>query len=112
MTPRELAAEFAVLAAMAGPGRLRRLLEAWAAHFENVAKRKSPKAERPLCGAKTRAGRPCQARVCVRRNGAMCRRCRIHGGLATGPTSPEGKAHIAAAQRRRWEQWRTERNTT
>jgi len=30
------------------------------------------------------------------------RRCRLHGGLSTGPQTPEGKARIAAAQRERW----------
>ncbi|WP_425311793.1 HGGxSTG domain-containing protein [Microvirga massiliensis] len=29
------------------------------------------------------------------------RRCRVHGGLSTGPRSSEGKARIAEAQRRR-----------
>ena len=29
-------------------------------------------------------------------------RCPLHGGLSTGPKSPEGKARIAAAARLRW----------
>jgi hypothetical protein len=29
-------------------------------------------------------------------------RCRFHRGLSTGPKTKEGKARIAAAQRRRW----------
>jgi hypothetical protein len=27
-------------------------------------------------------------------------RCRLHGGRSTGPTTPEGRARIAAANRR------------
>ncbi|MAK44401.1 MAG: hypothetical protein CMN80_09660 [Spongiibacter sp.] len=38
------------------------------------------------CGAKTRAGGMCK-RKDVYRSG----RCRLHGGLSTGPTSREGK---------------------
>jgi len=47
----------------------------------------TPKSERPRCGAKTRSGRPCQAPAVwdyvndCPRNG----RCRMHGGLSTGP---------------------------
>ncbi|WP_237482640.1 HGGxSTG domain-containing protein [Lichenibacterium dinghuense] len=39
----------------------------------------------PACGARTRSGAPC-------RNMAMARgrRCRMHGGLSTGPRTPEG----------------------
>jgi hypothetical protein len=53
--------------------------------------------DRPSCAAQTRKGAPCLARVVPGK-----RRCRLHGGLATGPTTVEGKARIAAAQRRRW----------
>ena len=37
------------------------------------------------CGAKTRAGHPCRRKAL--RNG----RCRNHGGLSTGPRTPEGQ---------------------
>src|ERR1700694_2596506 len=40
--------------------------------------------------------------------GAEERRCRFHGGLSTGPKTIEGKARIAAAQRRRWARRRGE----
>ena len=36
-------------------------------------------------------------------------RCRLHGGLSTGPKTPEGRARIAEAQRRRWARWRAAR---
>ncbi|MGX9352354.1 HGGxSTG domain-containing protein [Shimia sp. W99] len=39
-----------------------------------------PKNDRPTCGAKTRSGGQCQARVVP-----GMRRCRLHGGLSTGP---------------------------
>ena len=43
------------------------------------------------CGAKTRAGTPCK-QTAIYING----RCKFHGGLSTGPTSPEGRAKAAA----------------
>eukprot|EP01037_Dinobryon_pediforme_P015942 gene15942-16108_t len=39
------------------------------------------------CGARTRAGTPCK-RIDLYRSG----RCKLHGGLSTGPRSAEGKA--------------------
>jgi hypothetical protein len=39
----------------------------------------------PRCGARTRRGALCQCPAM--RNG----RCRIHGGLSTGPKTPEGR---------------------
>lgn len=38
------------------------------------------------CGAKTRAGTPCKQRGLFKSG-----RCRLHGGLSTGPLSLEGK---------------------
>jgi hypothetical protein len=57
--------------------------------------------DRPLCGAKTRAGGTCLVRV--ERAKA---RCRFHGGLSTGPKTEAGRARIAEAQRRRWREYR------
>lgn len=42
------------------------------------------------CGAKTRAGTPCK-RLDIYLSG----RCKLHGGLSTGPKTPEGKAKVA-----------------
>lgn len=39
------------------------------------------------CGAKTRAGTPCKL-TSIYSNG----RCKLHGGLSTGPISQEGRA--------------------
>src|SRR5215207_9143830 len=60
-----------------------------------------PRKDRPRCGAQTRKDTPCQVRV-----EAGKRRCRFHGGRSTGPRTPEGKARIAAAQRKRWAECR------
>ena len=45
-----------------------------------------------LCQARTRGGTPCLALG----DGAGGR-CKNHGGMSTGPTSPEGKARAKAA---------------
>lgn len=55
---------------------------------------KKRKPKRPLCGAKCRDGHPCQAPA-VSANG----RCRLHGGLSTGPKTAEGLARIQASNR-------------
>lgn len=47
------------------------------------------------CGAKTRAGHPCRRKPVQGK-----RRCPNHGGLSTGPITPEGKARALAALRR------------
>ena len=44
------------------------------------------------CGAKTRSGGACQNPAIKGRD-----RCKLHGGLSTGPRTPEGKARAAAA---------------
>jgi hypothetical protein len=43
-----------------------------------------------LCGARTRAGSPCDARG-FQSNG----RCKWHGGASTGPVTAAGKAAVA-----------------
>jgi len=39
-------------------------------------------------------------------------RCRLHGGLSTGPKTEAGRARIAEAQRRRWRDYRERRPGT
>lgn len=51
-----------------------------------------------LCGAKTKAGSPCQ-RPAV----AGKRRCRLHGGKSTGPKTEAGREAIRESNRRRAE---------
>jgi hypothetical protein len=54
---------------------------------------KEPAKVNKICGAKTRTGNPC-AKFPI----AGKRRCRLHGGLSTGPRTEEGKKKIAGAQ--------------
>lgn len=54
------------------------------------------KADRPRCGAKTRTGKPCQ-----RPGSGRGGRCRNHGGMSTGPRTPQGLAR-SAANLQRW----------
>jgi len=44
------------------------------------------------CSATTRSATPCQKPPMKGK-----KRCRLHGGLSTGPRTAEGKARIAAA---------------
>ena len=59
-----------------------------------------------LCGAKTRSGHPCRKPALKRK-----RRCRLHGGLSSGPKSKEGRDRIAAAQFKhgKYVNWRARR---
>ncbi|OYY88342.1 MAG: hypothetical protein B7Y61_02830 [Rhizobiales bacterium 35-66-30] len=60
--------------------------------------------KRPTCGATTRNGGKCKLHVLPGKF-----RCRMHGGLSTGPRTPEGKARISEANRIRWTAWRAKR---
>lgn len=55
-----------------------------------------PRRQRPICGAKTRSGGACAMRVEPGKH-----RCRLHGGLSTGPKTEEGRQRVAQAQRER-----------
>ena len=55
------------------------------------------------CGAKTRFGTSCQ-NFPIRSQ--LATRCKLHGGLSTGPKTDAGRAKIAQAQRERWVAWR------
>lgn len=66
-----------------------------AAMIERQAQRLARR--RVKCRAKTRAGGECR-----NKSEPGKRRCKFHGGKSTGPKTPEGKARIAEAQRRRW----------
>lgn len=57
---------------------------------------------RVICGARTRKGTSCRKKSEPGR-----KRCKFHGGKSTGPRTPEGRARIAEAQRRRWQAWRS-----
>jgi hypothetical protein len=53
-----------------------------------------------ICGAKNRRGLPCQCKK-LYGNG----RCRFHGGLSTGPKTPEGKQRSLDAMRAGQKKW-------
>lgn len=62
---------------------LRKQYRAWSRAVDKGERRPFPEACRDLrCGAKTRAGTPCK-----RRDLYASGRCRLHGGLSTGPKS-------------------------
>ena len=60
----------------------------------------------PICGAKTRSGEPCSKFPIKGKQ-----RCRLHGGLSSGPKTAEGRARIAAANTKhgRYKGWRAHR---
>src|SRR5688572_19493832 len=60
------------------------------------------KDELPICGARCRDGHSCQAKAAWNAyKTAPCNgRCRIHGGLSTGPRTPEGKGCLGALEQR------------
>ena len=62
--------------------------------------------ERSRCDARTRSGA-----LCTKYPIKGKRRCRLHGGLSTGPKTAEGRARIAAAQVKhgRYVNWRARR---
>ena len=53
------------------------------------------------CNAKTRSEAPCKARG-LGKGG----RCKLDGGMSTGPKTPEGKARSIAAAREGYRRWR------
>jgi hypothetical protein len=61
------------------------------------------KRERPRCGAKCRNGSLCNAPPVWNKNldRAVNGRCRMHGGLSTGPKTEEGRQRIAESNRTR-----------
>lgn len=60
-----------------------------------------------MCGAKTRKGTPCK-RTDLYDSG----RCKLHGGLSTGPTTEEGRERCREAALRRWAKVRAEADGT
>ncbi len=65
--------------------------------------RRLPRHLRPRCMARRRDGRRCQAKVAwdTAQDRARNTTCRVHGGLSTGPRTPEGRRRIAESNRRR-----------
>jgi len=63
----------------------------------------SLKRECPRCGARCRDGSSCKAPPVwdKRLDRPVNGRCRMHGGLSTGPKTPEGRWRIAESNRTR-----------
>ena len=72
---------------------------------EEAARYVRVKDGRAACGARCRAGGYCQARPTRNRNG----RCRMHGGLSTGPKTTEGREKARAAVKARWQRYYAEK---
>jgi hypothetical protein len=65
--------------------------EAWRKRVSRRPTNRVRKRDRPKCGAYARStGQPCRAKALD--NG----RCRNHGGMSTGPKTPEGKVRSLA----------------
>lgn len=64
---------------------------------------KLPRSKRGICGARTRKGTPCQAPPVWNKLTDKARngRCKLHGGLSTGPKTQHGKDMISASNKRR-----------
>ena len=62
-----------------------------------------PRKERGICAARTRKGTPCKAPPVwdKSKDKAKNGRCKLHGGLSTGPKSKAGRDAIRASNRRR-----------
>ncbi len=90
--------------------RLRRMLRqlGFGDMMARLAQKTTPTPKLPCkkrkCLAKTRRGTPCQAPVVKGRT-----RCRRHGGMSTGPRTPEGKQHAREALERGLARWRARR---
>lgn len=66
---------------------------------------KSTKRTAKICGAFARStGNPCQCKLLLRGG-----RCRLHGGLSTGPKTAVGKAKALLSMREGWQRWREAR---
>ncbi|MCK5509152.1 MAG: hypothetical protein KAI50_11625 [Desulfobacterales bacterium] len=81
-----------------GTPELRKKLRKFLVEFDK-AYQSSPRRQLPAypeecsgmtCGAKTRAGTPCK-----RKDLYFSGRCKLHGGLSTGPKTKEGKRRSA-----------------
>ena len=65
--------------------------------------RRPAKGDRPRCGARcrTKGGAPCLARVVCDRDATgkprLRAKCRMHGGLSTGPVTAQGKQRVREA---------------
>ena len=68
----------------------------------------TPKKDRPRCGARTRQGAHCQAPVVWDRETDRPKngRCRMHGGMSTGPRTEGGRSGSLLALQKGHRAWR------
>jgi hypothetical protein len=73
--------------------------------FSNTIKKRLRKGQL-ICAARTKRhnGRPCLAQPVKGKQ-----RCKYHGGLSTGPKTPEGRERCRQAALRMWAKWRAAR---
>ena len=64
---------------------------------------KVPRKKRGICGARTRRDTPCQAPPVWNKvqDKAKNGRCKLHGGLSTGPRTEAGREAIRVSNRKR-----------
>jgi hypothetical protein len=78
--------------------RARAMLTAGTLHLLVPKVRRVPDSARKLCGASARStGKTCQAPGKGRGG-----RCKLHGGMSTGPKTEQGQQRLREAMRRRW----------
>ena len=75
----------------------------WPGHHRSPsAEPRTPRSERPRCGALTRKGKPCRAAVWDDDHDRPVNgRCRFHGGASSGPHTDAGREAIRESNRRR-----------
>jgi hypothetical protein len=73
----------------------RKQTSAWGRAYQLARQSWTPASPVPACGARTRAGTPCRM-TDLWFNG----RCKFHGGMSTGPRTPEGRMQSAINGRR------------
>jgi len=89
---------------------VRKWLDAYAEYLIDIGRAKTMQKARVLadeatrCGAKTRKGTPCRCRGFGRGG-----RCKLHGGMSTGPKTAEGLKRTVAALQAGWERWNAAR---
>jgi hypothetical protein len=78
--------------------RARAMLAAGTLRLLIPKERREPDSARKACGAFARStGRPCQAPGNGRGG-----RCKLHGGMSTGPRTEQGRQRLREAMRLRW----------
>ena len=84
--------------------RAKAMIEAGTLHLLIPKERRDPDSRWKPCGALARStGKPCQAPGKGRGD-----RCKLHGGMSTGPRTEQGRRRLQEAMRERWLRRRSE----